>query len=198
MSQHLLPSAHENNLFEEKPLPMNQENYVEPFYTHHNNQKEQCEQRNLQMLLLEAETVNPNAENFITKMGNENNSSFLRKPLISGLQNDESLKKVDSFSRWIAKELGENDELNLQSSNGISWSMIGSDYDSTMAAQLQVDADTLNPSISQDQLFSIIDFSPNWAYTNMETKVLGVNFGLGQQKFGLKLLFAFYAFVDII
>ncbi|KAK6136496.1 hypothetical protein DH2020_029792 [Rehmannia glutinosa] len=95
----------------------------------------------------------------------------MKKPLFSGLQKDESLKKVDSFSRWIAKELGESGELDLQSSNGISWSIMGSEYDSIMPATLQVDADTLNPSISQDQLFSIIDFSPNWAYADLETKM---------------------------
>lgn len=165
-----------SNLFEEKSLLPNQENYVEPFYMLPNKQKEQFEQSNLQMLLLDTETgnaMNPDMENFITTIGNENYPFFLKKPLISGLQNDESLKKVDSFSRWIAKELGETDELNVQSSNGMTWSIIGSDYDSSMPAQLQVDTDTLNPSISQDQLFSINDISPNWAYANLETKVLG-------------------------
>lgn len=114
------------------------------------------------MLISDADTgyvMNPNSENG----RNESYPFILRKPLISGLQTEESLKKVDSFSRWIAKELGEADELDMQSSNGISWSFTGNDYD------------TLNPSISQDQLFSIIDFTPTCAYSNLETKVLGVN-----------------------
>ncbi|KAL7157163.1 hypothetical protein ABFS83_02G059400 [Erythranthe nasuta] len=163
-----LPPDQGNISFEEKSLHVNQENFVRPFYTLPDEQKEQSEQKNLQMLLSEAErghAMNQNMEN-LTSMGNENYSLFLKKPSISGLQKEENLKKADSFSRWIAKELEDYDELNLQSNNGISWSGYG------MPAQLQVDLDTLNPSISQDQLFSIMDFSPNWAYTNMKTKVL--------------------------
>lgn len=164
-------------MLEEKSLPLDQGYDAGPFYTNP-DQKEQSGQRNLQMFLSDAGTgnaMNPKLENGMTMMGNENYPFLLRKPLISGLQTEESLKKVDSFSRWIAKELGEADELDMHSSNGISWSIIGSEYDATMSAQLQVDPHTLNPSISQDQLFSIIDFSPNWAYSNLETKVLGVN-----------------------
>ncbi|KAK6135439.1 hypothetical protein DH2020_030808 [Rehmannia glutinosa] len=178
MNQNLilnLPRDHVSNLFEDKSLPRNQENFVEPFYTLPDEQKEQSEQRDLQMQLSDAETgnaMNPNMENFMSEIGNENYPFFMKKPLFSGLQKDESLKKVDSFSRWIAKELGESGELDLQSSNGISWSIMGSEYDSIMPATLQVDADTLNPSISQDQLFSIIDFSPNWAYADLETKTI--------------------------
>ncbi|KAI3448258.1 hypothetical protein Pfo_004923 [Paulownia fortunei] len=163
-----------NNLFEEKSLPSGQGNDVGLFYTYP-EQKEQSGQRNLQMLLSDAETgnaMNANLENGMTTIGNENYSFLLKKPLISSLQTEESLKKVDSFSRWIAKELGEADDFDMQSSTGISWSIMGSEYDSNMSAQLQVDTHTLNPSISQDQLFSIIDFSPNWTYSNMETKVL--------------------------
>ncbi|KAK6156846.1 hypothetical protein DH2020_011094 [Rehmannia glutinosa] len=178
MNQNLilnLPRDHGSNLFEDKSFPRNQENFVEPFYTLPDEQKEQSEQRDLQMQLSDAETGNamsPNMENFMSEIGNESHPFFMKKPLFSGLQKDESLKKVDSFSRWIANELGESGELNLQSSDGISWSIMGSEYDSSMPATLQVDADTLNPSISQDQLFSIIDFSPNWAYADLETKVL--------------------------
>ncbi|KAK6121215.1 hypothetical protein DH2020_045041 [Rehmannia glutinosa] len=162
-----------NNLFEEKSLPSGQWNDAGPFYTHP-EQEEQSGQRNLQMLLSDAETgnaFNPNLENGVTTVGNETYSFLIKRPL-GNLQTEESLKKVDSFSRWIAKELGEADELDMQSSNGISWSMMGSEYDSNMSSQLHVDTHTLNPSISLDQLFSIIDFLPNWAYSNLETKVL--------------------------
>eukprot|EP00262_Sarcandra_glabra_P011545 TRINITY_DN2797_c0_g2_i1.p1 TRINITY_DN2797_c0_g2~~TRINITY_DN2797_c0_g2_i1.p1 ORF type:complete len:671 (+),score=136.95 TRINITY_DN2797_c0_g2_i1:186-2015(+) len=41
-----------------------------------------------------------------------------------------------------------------------------------MSHQAHLDAYLLSPSLSQDQLFSIVDFSPNWAYTGLETKVL--------------------------
>ncbi|KAL6515308.1 hypothetical protein OROHE_018940 [Orobanche hederae] len=174
MNQNLIlkfPRDHGSNLFEGKSVPPNQENLLESFYT---LPDEQSEHRNLPMPFLDAETgnaMNPNVENFMNTIENVNNSFLMKKPLISGLQKDESLKKVDSFSRWVAKELGDAD-LDLQSSNGISWSIIGGDYESNMPATLQVDTVTMNPSISQDQLFSIIDFSPNWAYVDLETKVL--------------------------
>ncbi|KAG8364138.1 hypothetical protein BUALT_Bualt19G0095600 [Buddleja alternifolia] len=173
MNQNLIfnsPHGHGSNSFEEKSLPSNQGNVAEPFYTI----PEQREHRNFQMLFSDAETgtsLNPNLENG-TAIGNENYSFLLKKPLISGLQTGESLKKVDSFSRWIAKELEESGELNMLSSTGMSWSIMGNEYDSNMPAQLQIDTHTLNPSLSQDQLFSIIEFSPNCVYSNLDTKVL--------------------------
>ncbi|ONL98422.1 Triosephosphate isomerase cytosolic [Zea mays] len=51
------------------------------------------------------------------------------------------LKKNDSFSRWMSKELEE------------------------------LDAYVVNPSFSQDQLFSILDVSPSCAYIGTNTKV---------------------------
>lgn len=79
------------------------------------------------------------------------------------LDDDGSLKKVDSFSRWITRELGEVDNLNMQSSPGISWS--------TDECGHVIDEPALSPSLSQDQLFSINDFSPKWAYAESEIKV---------------------------
>ncbi|RYR17509.1 hypothetical protein Ahy_B03g062225 isoform B [Arachis hypogaea] len=80
------------------------------------------------------------------------------------LDGEENLKKVDSFSRWITKELGEVDDLHLQSSPGISWS--------TDECGHVIDDTSLNLSLSQDQLFSISDFSPKWAYADSEIEVL--------------------------
>ncbi|XP_028788756.1 calmodulin-binding transcription activator 2-like isoform X2 [Neltuma alba] len=84
-----------------------------------------------------------------------------RRSLLDG---EESLKKVDSFSRWITKELEEVDDLHMQSSPGISWSADECGH--------VIDDSSLSPSLSQDQLFSINDFSPNWAYAESETEVL--------------------------
>lgn len=80
------------------------------------------------------------------------------------LDRDESLRKVDSFNRWITKALGDVDDLNMQSSPGISWSAddCGNVIDDT----------SLSPSLSQDQLYSINDFSPKWAYADSDTEVL--------------------------
>ncbi|KAJ8628631.1 hypothetical protein MRB53_021954 [Persea americana] len=97
--------------------------------------------------------------------------SSTRHPLIE----DDVFKKFDSFSRWMSKELGEVHEAHVQPSSGSYWSTVESGNAievSGMSPQVH-DAYLLSPpSLSQDQLFSILDFSPNWAYTGVETKVL--------------------------
>ncbi|XP_045817706.1 calmodulin-binding transcription activator 2-like isoform X2 [Trifolium pratense] len=80
------------------------------------------------------------------------------------LDRDESLRKVDSFNRWITKALGEVDNLNMQSSPGISWS--------TDECGHVIDETSLSPSLSQDQLYSINDFSPKWADADSDIEVL--------------------------
>ncbi|KAH6766999.1 hypothetical protein C2S52_017982 [Perilla frutescens var. hirtella] len=177
-SQHSLPAQANwqvlNELLDEKSLSTDSGTEVGPF-SNNPGRKEQSGERNLQMLLSDTDTghaTDLNLEDGMPVTGSESYFLHMRKPLISGLQTEDSLKKVDSFSRWVAKELGDADELDMQTSNEISWSIMGSEYDPTMSAQLQVDTHTLNPSISQDQLISIIDFSPSWAYSTFETKVL--------------------------
>ncbi|KAK7319432.1 hypothetical protein RJT34_04153 [Clitoria ternatea] len=90
-----------------------------------------------------------------------NHSLTMKRTLLDG---EENLKKVDSFSRWITKELAGVDDLHMQSSPGISWS--------TDDCGHVMDDTSLNPSLSQDQLFSINDFSPKWAYAESEIEVL--------------------------
>ncbi|WOL01102.1 hypothetical protein Cni_G09815 [Canna indica] len=101
--------------------------------------------------------------------------SLVKQPTLdfSSLQG-EGLKKYDSFSRWMCKELGEVEDSHLKSSSGLSWSAVGSDHvveDSGISDPEPLDA-YINLSLSQDQLFSIIDFSPNWVYAGLETKVI--------------------------
>ncbi|XP_052195636.1 calmodulin-binding transcription activator 3 isoform X2 [Diospyros lotus] len=106
----------------------------------------------------------------------------LKQPLLDGLLR-EGLKKLDSFDRWMSKELGDVNESHIQSSSGTYWEAVetedGGD-DSSIAPQL--DTYMLGPSLSQDQLFSIIDFSPNWAYAGSEIKVLITGKFLKSQK----------------
>lgn len=90
----------------------------------------------------------------------------------------DGLKKYDSFSRWMSKELGGAiDELSAKSSSDLYWSTVAVDTDVvgessiTISNSENLDTDILSPSLSQDQLFSIIDFSPSWAYFESETKV---------------------------
>ncbi|KAL5097471.1 hypothetical protein RYX36_001798 [Vicia faba] len=76
---------------------------------------------------------------------------------------EESLSKVDSFSRWMSTAFASVDDLHMQSSLGIPW---GTDECGNM-----IDDTSLNLSLSQDQLFSIHDFSPRWAYAELEIQV---------------------------
>ncbi|KAK3020968.1 hypothetical protein RJ639_046955 [Escallonia herrerae] len=102
------------------------------------------------------------------------NPSVLKQPLLDGFIK-EGLKKLDSFDRWMSKELGDVNESQMQSSSGTYWEAVGSEDgvdDSSIAPQVHLDTYMLSPSLSQDQLFSIIDFSPNWAYSGAEIKVL--------------------------
>ncbi|CAL5213636.1 unnamed protein product [Lathyrus oleraceus] len=77
---------------------------------------------------------------------------------------EESLIKVDSFSRWMSTAFASVDDLHMQSSPGIPW---GTDECGNV-----IDDTSLNLSLSQDQLFSIHDFSPKWAYAESEIQVL--------------------------
>uniref|UniRef100_A0A7N0U5J7 CG-1 domain-containing protein n=1 Tax=Kalanchoe fedtschenkoi TaxID=63787 RepID=A0A7N0U5J7_KALFE len=99
----------------------------------------------------------------------------MKHPLLQGPVNEDGLRKLDSFNRWMSKELGDVDDSIVQSSSGAYWSAVESENvidDSGSASQGHLDADMVGPSLSMDQLFSIIDFSPNWAYEDSEIKVL--------------------------
>ncbi|RDX66487.1 Calmodulin-binding transcription activator 2, partial [Mucuna pruriens] len=111
-----------------------------------------------------------NSEYEVPSEASINYTLTMRRGLLDG---EESLKKVDSFSRWITKELAGVDDLHMQSSPGISWS--------TDECGEVIDDTSLNLSLSQDQLFSINDFSPKWAYAQSEIEVLIVGTFLKSQ-----------------
>uniref|UniRef100_A0A5B6Z3X7 Putative calmodulin-binding transcription activator 3-like isoform X1 n=1 Tax=Davidia involucrata TaxID=16924 RepID=A0A5B6Z3X7_DAVIN len=167
----------ESRFLEQKSHHKNLQNAPDPFSAYPDEQDGQPVQSNLQILHSNAKSgymMKSNSENGMPIVGAGNCSFIVKQPLVNGPRMEEGLKKVDSFSRWIAKEFGEGDELHIQSTYGVSWSVIesGDVIDDSIPTQLQLDTDSLNPSLSQDQLFSIIDFSPNWAHSNLETKVL--------------------------
>ncbi|KAH9718714.1 calmodulin-binding transcription activator 3 [Citrus sinensis] len=112
-------------------------------------------------------------ENSLTIDGKSFYSSAIKQHLIDG--STEGLKKLDSFNRWMSKELGDVKESNMQSSSGAYWETVESENgvdDSGVSPQARLDTYMMSPSLSQDQLYSIIDFSPNWAYVSSEVKVL--------------------------
>lgn len=100
-------------------------------------------------------------------------SGSLKPPYLEGFMK-EGLKKLDSFDRWMSKELGDVKESQTQSTSGTYWEAVESGNgvdDSIISPQVHLDSYVLGPSLSQDQLFTIIDFSPNWAYAGSEIQV---------------------------
>uniref|UniRef100_A0ACD5UK92 Uncharacterized protein n=1 Tax=Avena sativa TaxID=4498 RepID=A0ACD5UK92_AVESA len=85
------------------------------------------------------------------------------------------LKKFDSFSRWMSDELAEVADLDIKTSSDTFWSSaetVNVADGSSIPINEQLDAYVVSPSLSQDQLFSIIDVSPSWTYTGSKLKVL--------------------------
>lgn len=114
--------------------------------------------------------------------GKPNYSALKQPSLLDGSLTEEGLKKVDSFNRWMSKELGDVNESHTQSrlsSSASYWDTVESENgvdESSISPQGHMDSYMLGPSLSRDQLFSIIDFSPNWADAGSEVKVLYVTF----------------------
>ncbi|XVF62366.1 hypothetical protein PTKIN_Ptkin09bG0002000 [Pterospermum kingtungense] len=101
------------------------------------------------------------------------------EPNDDGLNNDEpgELKKFDTFGRLIDKAIGGGCDDSLMASDFAKyWNTLDTETDdkevSSLSHYMQLDIDSLGPSLSQEQLFSIVDFSPDWAYSGVETKVL--------------------------
>ncbi|XP_050228749.1 calmodulin-binding transcription activator 2 [Mercurialis annua] len=133
----------------------------EDFFSGPLQHNEEVVHNNHQILDANAELLmQTKANNDISVDENNKYSFILKQPLLEG---EEGLKKVDSFSRWVTRELGEVDDLHMKSSSGLSWS--------TVDCGNVADDSSLSPSLSQDQLFSIIDFSPKWAYADSKTEV---------------------------
>ncbi|KAF5733342.1 calmodulin-binding transcription activator 2-like isoform X3 [Tripterygium wilfordii] len=149
----------DTSIFEQGPHLANMQNILEPFYNCSAQENEQALQK--QLVDAEAIATKSNSKNDMTLEGNINYSLIVKQSL---LDREEGLKKVDSFSRWVDKELVEVDDLQMQSSSGITWS--------TVECGDVVDESSMSPSLSQDQLFSIADFSPKWSYTDSESEVL--------------------------
>ncbi|KAI5669877.1 hypothetical protein M9H77_19730 [Catharanthus roseus] len=96
----------------------------------------------------------------------------MKQVLLDGVL-EGGLKKLDSFDRWMSRELGDVNDSHIQSSSTNYWESVGNEDDnSNITPPEQIDSYMMGPSLSQDQLFSIIDFAPNWAFSGSEVKVL--------------------------
>ncbi|XP_048597480.1 calmodulin-binding transcription activator 3 isoform X3 [Brassica napus] len=113
--------------------------------------------------------LQPNSEHEVLDQILQDSSFTMQAPylstkkqhLLDGALGEEGLKKVDSFSRWMSKELG--DVCVIADANE-------SFTHSSSTAYL--DGYVTSPSLSKEQLFSIIDFAPNWTYVGCEVNVL--------------------------
>ncbi|CDY13771.1 BnaA09g42730D [Brassica napus] len=113
--------------------------------------------------------LQPNSEHEVLDQRLQDSSFTMQAPylstkkqhLLDGALGEEGLKKVDSFSRWMSKELG--DVCVIADANE-------SFTHSSSTAYL--DGYVMSPSLSKEQLFSIIDFAPNWTYVGCEVNVL--------------------------
>ncbi|KAK8656459.1 hypothetical protein V6N13_098409 [Hibiscus sabdariffa] len=153
---------YDTKLFEQNALAFHLPNALEEFPSHDLNDRLLHKNHQIESINADSNSfMRTYPENDVRVEGNVNYALSLKKSLLDG---EEGLKKVDSFSRWVAKELGEVDDLQMQSSSGIAWSAVE-------CGNVSDDA-SLSPSLSYDQLFSIVDFSPKWAYIDLETEVL--------------------------
>ncbi|KAL5230741.1 hypothetical protein ABZP36_029517 [Zizania latifolia] len=84
----------------------------------------------------------------------------------------ESFKKTDSFTRWMSKELLEVEDSQIQSSSGAYWNTEEANSIIEASSHESLDHFTVAPMVSQDQLFSIVDFLPSWTYAGSKTRVL--------------------------
>ncbi|XP_048232625.1 calmodulin-binding transcription activator 3 isoform X2 [Ricinus communis] len=116
-----------------------------------------------------------NREQSLILEGKSIYSSAGKQHLLDRALSGEDLKKLDSFNRWMSKELGDVNASKMHSSSEAYWDTVESENviaDPKIPSQVHLDSYMLGPSLSQDQLYSIIDFSPNWAYVGLEIKVL--------------------------
>ncbi|KAL3728749.1 hypothetical protein ACJRO7_033344 [Eucalyptus globulus] len=136
---------------------------------------------------LQVHLTNKIAESVSTENGHHSNSFLdgnvalevktgcpsMGKQPFANILAEEGLKKIDSFNRWMSKQLGDVNALLGQSSTGAYWSAIVNDDGIDSSDSQEHDNNfMLTPSLSQEQLFSIIDFSPSWTYAGLEIKVL--------------------------
>ncbi|KAL9393544.1 hypothetical protein Peur_012829 [Populus x canadensis] len=138
-------------------------NTLEPF----------CAQENDNHIQNDLQIQPANSDHGMTLEGKSIYSTSMKQHILDDSRT-EGLKKLDSFTRWMSKELEDVDQPHLQSSSGTYWISAESEnvVDADNPSHGHLDTYMLGPSLSQDQLFSIIDFSPNWAYAGTEIKVL--------------------------
>ncbi|RZB96762.1 calmodulin-binding transcription activator 1-like isoform X2 [Glycine soja] len=145
---------------------------LEQCLLHSHKQNKVLMQNDLQEKLLnEKEKIKSNLEAY----GIEDTYLSFKRTLLDGPPAEEGLKKLDSFNQWMSKELGDVEESNKPSTSGGYWDTVETENEvgnTTIPSQGHLDTYVLDPSVSHDQLFSIIDYSPSWAFEGSEIKVI--------------------------
>ncbi|CAO2815518.1 unnamed protein product [Amaranthus hypochondriacus] len=113
-------------------------------------------------------SINPLELSSTEFQDNTNVSCTAKQPLLGNIIAGEGLQKVDSFSKWMSKELAGVD-LDLKPSSEFSWIVSTASVDDPSEPGEDY---SMSPSIGQDQLFDIQDFSPSCSSTDTETKVV--------------------------
>ncbi|KAG7995696.1 hypothetical protein I3843_01G123000 [Carya illinoinensis] len=85
------------------------------------------------------------------------------------------LKKLDSFGRWMDKEIGQDCDNSLMASDSSNyWNTLDAENDkkevSSLSRHMHLDTDLLCPYLCQEQLFTIHEFLPDWAYSEDTTE----------------------------
>ncbi|KAL6554853.1 hypothetical protein OROGR_006111 [Orobanche gracilis] len=180
LGQNTFYSSLKQPLLNDLMTKVNDMNQVEPCdslglpNTHLTEQSVQPRENDLQLQTLNTGESSLRSEsNGNLDVDDKTSFPALRQPLFDGLMR-EGLRKLDSFDRWMSKELGDVAESTMQTTSGAYWGTVENEDgdDSGISDQVDLDNYFLGPSLSQDQLFSIIDFSPNWAYSGSEIGVL--------------------------
>ncbi|KAL2530670.1 Calmodulin-binding transcription activator 1 [Forsythia ovata] len=142
----------------------------------------------LQNVLHSRDGLSPDTSGVLQVVG-DSSAAPERSVSVGALVSDETreLKKLDSFGRWMDKEIGGDfDDSLMGSDSGNYWNTLDTANDenevSSLSGHMHLDTDSLGPSLSQDQLYSISDFAPDWACSGVETKVLISGFFLGERK----------------
>lgn len=151
------------------------QNSLEQFLLHPHKQQKVLMRNNPHEKLLKAkDKLKSDLEANRSLDGIEDTYFTSKKTLLDVSLGEEGLKKLDSFNQWMSKELGDVEESNKQSTSGTYWDTVESENgvgSTTIPSQVHLDTYVLDPSISHDQLFSIIDYSPSWTFEGSEIKV---------------------------
>ncbi|GAU19109.1 hypothetical protein TSUD_79320 [Trifolium subterraneum] len=148
---------------------------LEQFLIHPHQQHKVLMQNSPHEKLLKAEELKSDLEVGRSLDGIQATHFTSKKTLLDVSMAEEGLKKLDSFNRWMSKELGDVEESSKKSTSSAYWDTVESEngVDSrTIPSLVHLENYVLDPSICYDQLFSIIDYSPCWTFEDSEIKVL--------------------------